>query len=244
MAESKWAIKNGNTVIYGVLNTGRKKNTKAILYVHSLMGNAYEFAATTMAQNFPAKGYDVIRIYLYHWEKSARSASDTTLAIHGDDITLAAKYFKKKYKNIFACGLSYGAPSLLFSDTSQFDGLAFWDGTVVPSMTVPTDKKEYKQTKYGRILNWGSEPLMGNAMLAHSGKCTPAFMKKLTGKCKTPTLVFEAADGFWIKPPYKFMDWLGGEKKNAVIPNTLHCFFEEGTTAPLLRTTKAWFDRF
>jgi hypothetical protein len=38
------------------------------------------------------------------------------------------KHFKKKYKQIFACGHSYGAPSLLFSKTDLLDGMAFWDG--------------------------------------------------------------------------------------------------------------------
>lgn len=242
MPESKWAVKNGKIRIYGVLNKGKKKNTKAILYVHGLTGHAYDYAATVMANSFPAKGYDVIRLYLYHWNEDARQLSDCTLAIHGADVTAVVKHFKKKYKQVFACGHSYGVPSLLFSKTELLDGMAFWDGSVVPSLTLPDDK--YKQTKDGQIWRWGFEPLIGNGMLKHSAKCTPAFMKKLIGKCKTPTLVVEASEGMWYKMPYKFMDWLGGEKKNLVIRDSVHCFYEEGTTAPLMRATKRWFDRF
>jgi hypothetical protein len=247
MAESNWCIQKGNVKIYGVLNThAKRKNTRAILYVHGLTGGAYDFAATIMAQTMPKKCYDVIRVYLYHWNKDARQLIDTTIAIHGQDITTVVQHFKKKYKKIFATGHSYGAPSLMHSKTNLLDGMALWDGTTVPAQLIKASDaaKDYLTIKYGRIMKWGGKSIMGNDMIEHSRSLDAKAMQKLTAKCKVPTLVVEAADGFWINQPDKYIDWLTCEKKRVVIKNTVHCFYEEGTTAPLLRATKAWFDRY
>lgn len=244
MPESKWSLPtpDGKT-IYGVLNvSAAKKNKKAILHIHGLTGDPYGFAQTLMAQQFPDQGYDVIRPYLYHAKNDARKLVDCTMAIHAQDIDTLTAHFKNEYEELFIATHSYGGPSALTADINQFKAACLWDPTY-DQTTVFTKDGELPQIGEYRILVSGTYRLMGEQMYQERMLYGPEYSRQIAAKCTIPLQVILAADG-WGTYGETFTDFAGGPKNQIIIPDTAHCFYEEGTIEPLLKYTKKWFDKY
>jgi len=230
--------------IYGLLNTSSKKrNTKAILHVHGLGQSMHDYNAICLAHSFPSKGYDVIRVNLYHWEKQARRLIDCTISTHANDINLLIKFFKKKYKKLFCTGHSYGGPSLMSAKVNEFSAISLWDPSYIPQKIISA--KDLKKEGAFYIDTAGTGSLLGQALMDEAEKFDQAHSIKLSKKCKKPIQVIYAdKNSFWIKQGESFHTYAKGPTDERRIKLSKHCFWEEGAIAPLLRYTRQWFDQF
>lgn len=246
MAETEWILDTPDGFkIYGLLNTSDKKNKRVILYIPGLGGDCMDYAAVRMATTFPEKGYDVVRINLYWWNDKARNLSDCTIGQHARDIDLIFKYFKKKYLAVFAAGHSYGGPSLMTSKINQFDAVSLWDPSFIPQLSAPQSEFT-KAGKYYIALNFLNIPVVVSKMFIDEAS---AFDRdhaiRLAKKCKTPLQVIYAdKDSFWIGQGESFHTYSKGAVDEHSIKQSNHYFYEQGSTEPLLRYTKKWFDQF
>lgn len=244
MVESRWSCRTADSTktIYGVLNQDTdKQNKKAILFIHGLTGDPYGFAQTMMAQQFPQQGYDVIRPYLYHAEPDGRKLVDCTIAIHADDINSIYAHFKDRYDAIYAVGHSYGGPSIMSADANQFKAICLWDPSYIPSILF---KDKFEQVGPYYLIDWGTSRLMGQAMYDESLVFNQAHSESLARACIAPLKVILAGNSMWAKKGESFHTHASGPAESVTIPNTIHCFYEEGTITPLLTHTKDWFDQF
>jgi hypothetical protein len=248
MVESRWSIPtaNGTKTIYGILNqANHTQNKKAILCVHGLTGSAYDFAQTILAHQFPDQGYDVIRPYLYHGADDARKLVDCTIAIHADDINTIYTHFKDHYDAIYAVGHSYGGHSMMSANTNQFKAICLWDPTYSPKQTVFLASGDLiKLGDYRVMTGAGTYRLMGENMYQESAHLDIEHSRSLSRSNTTPLKVIIAGDGMWAKKGESFHTHAAGPSESVMIPDTIHCFYEEGTITPLLSHTKDWFDQF
>ena len=245
MAEEEWDIGTADGFrIYGVRNkSDKKKNDKAIIYIHGLSYDAYDYAATRMAMTFPKQGYDVIRLNLYSWQEDARSLTDCTFKVHASDINAVYNFFKKQYKKLFAVGFSYGGPSLMEAKVNQFDAISLWDPTYIPANTV--EMSEYKKVKNLQVSLIGKTHVMSTEFIDAAKAYDRDYAIKLAKKCKSPIqVIYAGKDGFWIEEGESFHTHSKGPTDERVVKATSHFFHEEGATAPVLRYTKKWFDQF
>jgi pimeloyl-ACP methyl ester carboxylesterase len=248
MVESRWSIAtaDGTKTIYGVLNQdSNRQNKKAILFIHGLTGDPYQFAQTSMAQQFPAQGYDVIRPYLYHGAQDARKLVDCTLALHACDVNTLYTHFKDHYDEIYAVGHSYGGPSIMFANANQFKAICLWDPTYDPSNRIFNMSSQLSQLgEYRMLTGSGTYRLMGEDMYQESAHIDIERSRTLARACTVPLKVILAGDSMWAKQGESFHTYAAGPSESVTIPDTIHCFYEEGTITPLLHHTKNWFDQF
>lgn len=230
--------------IYGVINTNpKKKNTKAILHIHGLTGDVYGYAPTRMALSFPKFGYDVIRIYLYTEKENARRLIDCTIKQHAKDIDTVVKHFQKRYKKIFATGHSYGGPSLMMSKINQFAAVSLWDPTYLPSKSVL--KSDFTKIGNYYISPEGVALVVGKDFLDEAESFDRKQAISLSKKCQAPLqVIYGGKDPYWLPEGESFHTNAKGPTDERVIKSSQHCFYEEASTAPLLRYTRQWFDRF
>lgn len=245
MTELKWVLDTPDGFkIYGLLNTSDKqKNNKAILYIHGLYGKWSDYAATRMALTFAKQGYDIIRPNLYWGEDGGRSLFDCTIQTHAHDIDAIVKHFKKKYTKLFAAGHSYGGPSLMTSKINQFSAVSLWDPTYLPKVTIrPEDY--IKAGQYYLSLNSATR-VLGKDFIDEAQRFDHAHAVALSKKCKIPLQVIYAnKNALWINYKESFHTHAKGPTDERVISKSQHAFFEEGSTEPLLRYTRNWFDQF
>jgi hypothetical protein len=246
MAEHKWSIPTTDgKIIYGLLNKSEKKsNHKAVLHIHGLTGHPYEVAQTMMAGTFPDNGYDVIRPYLYHGPDDARKLVDCTLAIHAKDVMTITQHFKTLYDDVYVIGHSYGGPSIMLSDTSLFAAICLWDPTYDPNYVFRINGELPQLGDYRMLIGSGTYRLMGEAMYQESATIDMENCRALSRSCTTPLQVITAGNSMWAKKNESYHTHAAGISNGIIIPNTVHCFYEEGTTSPLLQYTQNWFDQF
>lgn len=242
MAEQEWILDTPDGFrIYGLINTSDKqKNDKVILHIHGLGGSWSGYAQTRMAMTFPKHGYDVVRICLYHWAEGGRSLLDCSIQQHAMDIDYVTKHLKRKYTKVFAAGHSYGGPSLMTSKINQFDAVSLWDPTYLPCRSF--DKKEYKKSGEFYLSTAGDPSLLSKAFIDESKTYDREKAIALAKKCKAPLQVIYAA--YWAKEGESFHTHAKGPTDEKTILSSKHSFFEEGSTEPLLRYTRKWFDQF
>lgn len=243
--ETQWHIEteDGHKV-YGILNqSDNKKNDKAIILVHGLTGHPFEYHHNCAAFTFPAQGYDVIRPYLYCGEENARKLIDCTLAIHSQDVTTVAKHFSKQYKNLYAIGHSFGGPSVIGADTDLFTAISLWDPTVEPKETLIGNECVIPFHDF-YLLRWEPDILIGRKMVEEAQSFDRHKTQKLSEACIAPVQVILAGDGEYAKNGFSYNDFVKTETELHIILGTQHCFYEEGTTGPLLNYTQNWFDKF
>jgi len=245
MPKQNWVIDTpDNFKIYGLLNTANgQKNTKAVIHIHGLTGDAYGYAASRMASVFPKYGYDVIRVNLYGWQRHSRSLLDCTLKQHAADINLIFEHFQKRYKKLFATGHSYGGPSLMKAQINKFDAVSLWDPTYLPQKSI--SKIDFIRLGRYYISAKHSPFAVSKKFIEEAIRFDREHSIALAKKCKAPIqVIYGGKNPFWLPEGESFHTHAKGPKDEKVIDLTQHCFHEAGSTAPLLRYTKEWFDRF
>lgn len=107
-------------VVVGTLLTAKKKSEILVVFVHGFTGHQNEHIFFNGAKFFSEKGIDSFRFNLYAGEdKNIRRFRDTTISLHGKDISTVVKSFRKKYKKIYVVGHGYGGTSLLFAEWAK-----------------------------------------------------------------------------------------------------------------------------
>ncbi len=241
--ETQWAIdtEDGHK-IHGLLNTTDRKNNKAVLIIHGLTGHPREYHHNCAAFDFPKHGYDVIRPWLYCGEEKARKLIDCTLGIHARDVATVTQYFANQYDALYGVGHSFGAPSLILSDTSPFKALCLWDPSIEPALTMKGEYIEPFHDYY--LIRWEPDVLGGKAMYDEAKTLTLDVTRAAAEKCTAPTRVILAGDGMYAKRGDSYDTYINAECDRKVISGADHCFNEEGVTEPLLNYTREWFDKF
>lgn len=245
MTETVWTLDTPDGFkIYGLLNTDpKKKNTKAILHVHGLTGSQTDYCAVMLAHNMPKHGYDVIRINLYHWNEGARSLIGCTLKEHSMDIDLAIKYFKKKYKQLFATGHSYGGPSLMLSKINEFSAVSLWDPSYAPAEI--WNKKDYLKVGKYYIYPHDSNFTIGEAFMDEALAFDRTRARKLAAKCTAPLqVIYCDKDSVWVHKGESFHTFAKGPTDEKTTTKSQHAFYEEGAMRWLLTQTRKWFNQF
>jgi dienelactone hydrolase len=247
MAEQNWTIDTPDgKKIYGLINTSdKKKNNKTILYIHGLGGGFRDHPAVKMANTFPEKGYDIIRMNLYDWAEDARKLSDCTIKQHADDINQVIKYFKKTYKTIFAVGHSYGGPCLMSCKINQLSGVSLWDPSFIPQLSAPQNAF-VKSGKYYIGFDLINVPVVvSKAFIDEAAQFNHTYAVQLSKKCKSPLqVIYSDSNSFWIEQGESFHTHSKGPTDQRTVKQSNHYFFEQGSTEPLLRYTRQWFDQF
>jgi len=241
----KIPTRDGTATIYTVFNT-HPGNTKAILYVHGLGGGIADVAATIMASQLPQRGYDVIRFGLYSWRDGARCLTNCTLATHAQDVDTVASHVAPNYDKIYACGHSYGAPSLMLSRLRNFAAISLWDPTYIPKETVADSTFLRVLGDAYAYIGSGTEIVLSHDFVEESRLFDEKRAIELSKACTTPMQVIHAGEGYWLRQhgAKSYHSNAAGLTDYHVIQGSVHCFDEEGTTQPLIDYTKTWFDGF
>ena len=223
--------------LYGTLARAKKKSDALVLFVHGFTGHRNEHIFFNAAKIFASHGFDTFRFDLYGGGKRARRFRDTTIRLHGLDITRAVSYFRKQYRRIFVVGHSYGGTSLLFADQSAIDGFIFWDASYI----------EWKYDKEGLVFNkflgaylldWGIEYVVGKPFveeLIHFPDCG-----KLIADIRKPVLFVTASKHGNAKAGKKYFKMANNPKKLIDIKGANHTFDTHSAEDDLLEATLAW----
>jgi dienelactone hydrolase len=246
--EQKWVLptSDGQYQIYGV-NNRAPNNRRAILYVHGLSGGAYDPAATALAHYAPPLGYDVLRLYLYSGEPGGRCLTNCTIQIHAQDIDTVLQHFRPQYDALYACGHSYGGPSLLSTrQLNNLNAVSLWDPSYTPCQTI---SERYDLRGHGDSLfsiRFNFRIMLGAAMVAEAQQFERARAIALAQTCQIPLQVVHAGEAYWINA-------YGGESFHSnskgltdyrVIPEATHSFNAGDCPDQLIRLVKTWFDQF
>jgi dienelactone hydrolase len=244
--QKAWAIDTDDGhKIHGLLNTSEKKNDKAVLIVHGMTGSPDEPQNEAAAQHFSARGYDVIRPYLYCMNKpkpSCRIFQDVTIAIHANDIDTVMNHFAPNYAAIYGAGHSYGGPSILTADANRFKAICLWD----PSFKMKAGLSNYfVKNKTGQyVLEWERDVVVGADFMEENRRLDRNHCIALAKKCRAPLRVIFAGDGDYITQGESYHNFVSAEADAKTVEGTEHCFIEPGTTKPLLQYTREWFEKF
>ncbi|MBM3602883.1 MAG: alpha/beta hydrolase [Alphaproteobacteria bacterium] len=246
--EQKWVLPSGDGQhqIYGVSNRA-PNNRRAILYVHGFSGSAYDTAANALAHQLPPLGYDVLRLYLYSGEPGGRCLTDCTIQIHAQDVDTVVQHFRPQYEAFYACGHSYGGPSLL--STTQLNSLnavSLWDPSYTPCQTISEryDLRGHGDGLFSIRLNF--RVMLSAAMLAEAQKFDRARAIALAQTCQIPLQLVHAGQAYWINAydGESFHSNSRGLTDYQVIPEATHSFAGGDCPDQLIALTKTWFDQF
>lgn len=229
-------------LIFGFLSTGKGKNKNLVVFVHGLASSMQEHKFYNAVPYFVPKGFDVFRFDLYSGNTGGRSILECTLETHAKDLDKVIQKFRKEYKKIFVVGHSYGGPTILLSDTSKIDGIAFWDGAYL----VPHEAEKvgiiYDTHMDVYRVNWGAEYIFSKEMIDFENKLlTP---EELIRNVHVPIKFIVAGNGVLLGRSKKYLKAAHEPKALAVIKGATHNFDEYGTAAELYKETFNWFNKF
>lgn len=217
-------------------------NKPVIIVVHGLggsMGGALEYNS---AQYFKKHDFSTLLVNLYDSRKGARKLHECTLKTHGKDIDAVVKYLKKRgVKKIFIAGHSYGAPSIMLSNHTEFKGIALWDGSNLPEISKELLKWKYIKQLNGRLTDGGTSELVGEAMIQESKSLETLDLIK---KIKVPIKIIVAGEGpikFKLKAVYAAAN---EPKSYFIVEGAEHDFSKEGAQEKVYSETAKWFKKF
>lgn len=232
--------KNDIKIFLDVYTPNRKIMGESVVIVVPGLGSlTYEYQFVAFAQFLQKKGWSTIIVNLYHWKNGARQLKDTSLLTYADDINRTVKYAKKKWKNIFGVGHSYGGPSLLFADNSQFKAVSLWDSSVRLDFS---NEMKYKKLENVYVGEWGITHTFKPYFVETAKKLEPLADSMSRWQC--PVKFITAGKGILVKGNrelYKKVDVL---KAYHSVKSATHHFLEEGATDEVIRETWKWFQKY
>ena len=228
-------------LIYGTLNS-HQKSKSIIIFVHGLTGHQNEHLFYNAARFFPARGYNTLRFDLYGWQKKARKFRDTTIKIHGKDITTVINYCKDQgYEKIFVVGHSLGGPSVLLANLSQTVAIVLWDPSFNLRKRAPS-VYQYDTHLETYIIHWNIEIILGKKMY-QEWKSFPDG-SSLIEKITLPVKIIAAGKGRLVEGAKKYFAHTTSQKSLMIIPDAGHTFDEEGAAEKLFQETLMWVKKF
>lgn len=227
-----------NHIIYGVLNTPNKKTEKLIIFVHGITGHKNEHIFYNAKNFFTKYGYATFRFDLYSEEKKGRSLTGVGISTHAKDINTVMDFFSKKYKKIYGVGHSLGAPSILFSETDNLEGVVFWDAADCSTKLDKLGKFNKKLGMY--ILDWGNVYLLSKKMVDEWNNFSP---KREIKSLRRPFKIITAECGAH-KAGKLYYTHANKPKSISTIKKAGHNFDEEGTEKKLFEETLSWFKKY
>jgi len=237
--ELRLKTKDGK-IIYGVLRGSLDK--PIIVLVHGLASHIGEALHYNAARYFEKYGFSSLRFNLYSWQKDARKMHECTLKTHGADIDAVLEYLeKKKVKQIFIAGHSYGFPSILHTKNRIFRAVVSWDGTILPRNNFIKMKRTTNPK--GRIFDEGYLTIMGEDMAVEEGKVDSIVLIKALRKPIKFITVDNKKRGNLVgaKKAYRAAPEL---KALTIIKGASHNFLEEGKEEELYAETVSWFKKY
>lgn len=209
-------------LIYGTFATVKGQSDTLIIFIHGFTGHQNEHILFNGARFLTEKGFDTFRFNLYAGEgKNTRHFSDTRISLNGEDITMVAKHFRKKYKKIYVIGHSYGGVSLLFVDQSVVDGFIFWDASYIETKDA-TESMKYDKNLDAYILDYGMGIVVGKGFINELKKFPDCG--KLIKQINKPVLFITAGKKGNSKAGKKYFDSANNPKKLINIRTADHNF--------------------
>lgn len=226
-------------IIYGSLNSPRKKSENLIIFVHGLTGNQNEHIFYNSARFFSQQDFNIFRFDFYSGKPHSRNLSQCNLKIHTKDLNRVIDYFRKKFKKIHLIGHSLGGLVILLANNPYVKGIVLWD----PSHTVnsPLIGVRYNKCLNAYILKWESEYIISKKMVKDWKNILPA--KEIMKDIKAPIKFICAGKGTLVKACRDYFDSAVTQKELVIIKNSSHTFDEEGVEENLLRETLKWIKK-
>jgi len=226
-------------VIYGTLSTAKKSNSKIVIFVHGFLGNQNEHIFFNGAKFFNENGFDAFRYDLFSGNKNGRHFRDTKISIYGDDLNVVIKHFKKKYKDIYVVGHSYGGTTLLFTDCTFVNSLVFWDASYI--------KKRRKEFPYNKkfksfVMDWGFEAIVGKEFVDELKNFPDCG--KMISKIHVPVKFITAGKMGNEKAGKKYFARANNPKEIANIKPANHNFDNFNDEKRLFLETLNWIKKF
>lgn len=230
--------------IESILNTGKRKNSTVVVFVHGLTGSPNEHNYFNAAKQFPNRGVDTFRFALYEYGPKNRTLADCSIGIHGKDIDRVVKYLRPLYKTIAIVGHSLGCPSILKSDFSLPDIVVLWE----PSHLTPARAKRIKTIKLNKrkaFMREGAfDYLMSEKMIKEWKEFDATNELPKIASIKKPLLIVAAEKGILVQGGEAYFKVAKQPKKLVIVKGATHCFDEEGTEEILLAETLKWIKKY
>ena len=249
--EDYWQIDTEEGItLHGILNhaaSAQKTPDAAIIIIHGLTGHPNEYLHKRAADFFTAKGYDVIRPYLYGGD-NGRALVDCTLEIHAQDVNTVLANIQGKYKKIFLIGHSYGGPSVMIASPEKITAVSLWDPSFnMPAlweMSPPTEMLGFYTVRFG-----GVDHVLGEAMVEEGRtRFDEEECLNISKNFPAPIQVIGADESdeaeLYAQCSLSWHSGYQGQKDCTKISNADHMFTRENSCDKLLETTLEWFERF
>lgn len=233
-----------NHIIYGTLNTLKKKSDKLIIFVHGLTGYKNEHIYYNAPKFFNPRGFATFRLDLYSEEKKARKLSECTVSLHAKDLNQIISYFKNRYGKLFLVGHSLGGITVLSSDIHQVSAVVLWDSSVnlKNGLEGILDYTKYNKCLDAYIVSWGCEYIIGKKM--HKEWLNFPKPKELMARINKPIKIIVAGKGILVKGGKEYFKYANKPKAFAVVKGSHHNFDEQGAEEKLFRETWEWVRRY
>jgi pimeloyl-ACP methyl ester carboxylesterase len=226
-------------VIYGKLRGSVQK--PLVLLIHGLHGNLDTAMYYNLARFLEKKGFASFRFALYGSRSNQRTLHHTTLKIHAQDVNTVVRYFRRKrVKRFAAVGHSYGGPTVLLSDTSNFFAVVLLDLSYKTDFHKGLGARWIKEMK--AYLRRGRDHyLIGKAMVDEADQLD---WDHLTSKLTTPALFIMAEHGDLDSGAKQYIQEAKGLTKLVTIRGARHKFLEHGKLEQVFAHTLKWLKKY
>ncbi|PIZ31745.1 MAG: hypothetical protein COY40_01050 [Alphaproteobacteria bacterium CG_4_10_14_0_8_um_filter_53_9] len=242
--ETKWQLPtpDGKT-IYGVTSSAQKTD-KVIVLVHGLGSSIHDYAYKRAADTFAKKGYDVVLFSLYDGEEGGRELEDCTLKVFAEDTRQVISHIAPSYKDVFAIGHSYGAPTLMLAQAPEVKVVCLWDPSFDLGVVQNKFMNHYKRLPGMYAISWGTSLLINEEMFNEASEYDAEKCLELSKQYNKPIKVILAGKAFYVTQPQSYHS--AGHPKNCkdVVEEGDHLFAEGTSCEDLLEKTLNWFKEF
>lgn len=234
--------KDGKSIFCILNRAGDQPADKVVVLSHGLGGGPYEHMHQQAKEYFSALGYDVVRFAYYWSEPGCRVLDETTLETHAEDLNTVIEHLRGTYRDIYACGHSYGGLTFLFAQP-KITALGFWDSAYRPGWpkTALTLDDETTYVRFG-----GKKSLIGRAMVSEAQRLlsSPEELQERAGRIATPSLIVVAGAGDKQEDLQKMFNALSVPKDIVTVAGADHGFNASPALEELLKVTGNWFAQY
>lgn len=239
--EVKFTAEDGKT-IYGALNTHAGPKCRGlIIYAHGLPSTRNDYTYIQSSRLFAKLGYDTLRISFYDWQKNARNLKDCGFADHVADLENIISKHKRKYKNIYLIGHSWGGPTIILTNCTDVTAVSLWD----PSYNVLFWWSQCIRQEGRKIYLTGAVDCLISETMHHEAlSLTTERCRDLSALFEKPLQVIHAKKSFLYKFKESYHTHAQGPTDYHLITKADHCFLDEDALKETVQYTHNWFKKF